>query len=460
MPRPAIRLRLTAWYAGSILAVLLVVGWFGRALVRTAMEREFERGIQGSAALVRGFFRVEVAEYRQVDATLHHIAGELVFADRAIDFVRPDGSLFVAPRPRSAVTADDLHAPVHVLEAPLDPDLAPGWKVRLQVERQPLLAWQRTIDRGLAVGIPILAILAIAVGWLLTGRTLRPVGAMARAAERIGAARSSARLPIADAGDELGRLGTRFNDLLDRLDDALAQQRRFLADAAHELRTPLARMRAAADVALLGGTTDASADANGAGAALEGMRRDLERTSRLVDELLQLARADADQREVVPVRGYLDDVVSDALSSWPAVARERGVALDVPVLEETPVMLDRALVERLVGILVDNALRYTPPGGRVSVRVLGGEQACLEVQDTGVGIPPEERPRLFERFFRGATARRMAPDGSGLGLAIAQWIVTSHGGSIAFEAPAEGGTLVRVRLPVASPAPSTELSAT
>ena len=435
MARPAIRLRLTAWYAGSILAVLILVGWMGRSLVRTAMEREFERGIEGSAALVRGFFRVEVAEYRQVDATLQHIAGELIFADRAIDFVRPDGSLFRAPRPRGAVTAADLRAPLHIADVPLDPDLAPGWRIRLQVERQPLLAWQRAIDRGLAVGIPILVILAITVGWLLTGRTLRPVGAMARAAERIGAAHSSARLPIADAGDELGRLGTRFNDLLDRLDAALAQQRRFLAD-----------------VALLGGNGAAhgGAGANGTSPVLEGMRRDLERTSRLVDELLQLARADANQREVVLVHGYLDDAVSDALASWPAVARERGVALEVPVLEETPVMLDRALVDRLVGILVDNALRYTPAGGRVRVRVRGGDQATLEVQDTGVGIPPEDRARLFERFFRGATARRMAPDGSGLGLAIAQWIVASHDGTITFDSPPEGGTLVRVSLPLAT----------
>ncbi len=277
------------------------------------------------------------------------------------------------------------------------------------------------------------------------GRALRPVALMAQAAERIGANSPRERLPISDPNDELGRLGRRFNELLDRLDGAMSQQRRFLTDAAHELRTPLARMLGEAESRLASPPTGQDRE------SLDRIHDDLRQASALVDELMQLARADAGSVDAVLSDGYLDDVVSDAVSPWNAEAKRRKVALDVAVLDEAPASLDGRLVSRLVGVLIHNALRYTPPGGRVEVRVeqLDGH-AVLEVEDSGIGIPVDEREQIFERFFRGGLARQRAPEGSGLGLAIASWIARQHGASITASEGALGGALFRVVFPSAS----------
>jgi two-component system OmpR family sensor kinase len=266
---------------------------------------------------------------------------------------------------------------------------------------------------------------------------------MAAAAERITPATPGARLPVANPHDELGRLARRFNDLVDRLDHALAQQREFLAVAAHELRTPIARMLAQVERA-----RHAPGDGERAHEALQLLHDDLRRTGALVGELLQLARVDAGEPAPPLTRGYLDDAVVEAIQPWFAAAERRGVTLQLPVVEETPARFSAEHIGRLLGTLVDNAIRYTPAGGTVQVRVRPDPDGAvvLEVEDTGVGIPEAERARIFERFYRGAEARVLTPEGSGLGLAIALWIVEQHGGRIEIGAPESGGTCVRVEI--------------
>ncbi len=211
------------------------------------------------------------------------------------------------------------------LVTPLDEALARGWRVRVYASGALVERSLARIDRWMLVGIPTAVLLAAALGWWLAGRVLRPVGAMAAAAERMSGRRGraelptgdAARLPIGDPGDELGRLGTLFNTLLDEVDAVLGQQRRFLADAAHELRTPVARMLGSVDLALLD-PEDATAQRD----ALARLRADLDRTARLVDELLQLARADA-ATVAHPRPGYVDDVVADAVRTWRPLAARR-----------------------------------------------------------------------------------------------------------------------------------------
>jgi len=183
--------------------------------------------------------------------------------------------------------------------------------------------------------------------------------------------------------------------------------------------------------------------------SVERIHDDLLRASSLVDELMQLARADAGSVEVLLQPAYLDDVVSDALSPWHTEARRRHVELEIPVLDESPVVCDQKLVHRLVGVLLHNALQYTPEGGRVEVRVVNrGTTRVLEVEDSGIGVPAEERERVFERFYRGPAARQRAPEGSGLGLAIAAWIADQHGATISVGEGALGGALFRVAFSV------------
>lgn len=440
--RRSIRARLTLWYAGSVLLLLLATTLAARTLVRSSLEQEHARALATSAELVRGFFRVEIAEYRQIVPTLDHISGELVIPDRHIHFVRPDGGDFVPGPSVRVMPLPELAPPVRELRVALDPGLAPGWGLRIAASQAALVRQQRQVDNWALLAIPLAVGLAVLAGWVITGRTLRPVAAMADAADRISAADATGRLPIAVPDDELGRLGARFNALLDRLDGALAHQRRFLADAAHELRTPIARARGAGELALASAAEPAEARA-----ALEQTQRELEAMSHLVDELLVLARADAGAPARLE-RGYLDDVVADAVHRFEPLARARGVRLALEVPEEAPVRLEPAALARLVAILVDNAIRYSGSGGAVTVRVRPAEEgARLEVEDEGIGIPLEERARLFERFFRGAEARRRAPDGSGLGLAIAQAIAARHGAAITIGPREPRGTRVVVRFP-------------
>ena len=408
--RPRIRLRFTALYAVTLLVVLLGAAGTLRYALRVTLQREFDKSVLASAGLVQQFFRAEVEEYVTVEATLAHIAGELVFEERAIRIRKPDGALF------------------KIVGAPV------------RRARRPLSGPVRTVR--------FLVLCAAVAGWWLTGRTLRPVGRMAEAASRIAPA-SGARLPIDDPTDELGRLGLRFNALLDRLDGALAQQREFLADAAHELRTPIARLRARVEVAMLEPATASASDRN----VLPGIDQELRAVSQQVDELLQLARADA-AGEDAPMRAeslFLDDVVMDELPRWQPEAQRRQMTLDYSALEESPVVGDASLLPRMVSILVDNAIRYGHEGGIVRVRVRPEDGAVLlDVEDDGIGIPEHERPRIFDRFFRGDAARRQRPDGSGLGLAIAAWIVRQHHGTIAVAGGEQRGTRVQVRLPLAT----------
>ncbi len=450
--RPRIRLRFTVLYATTLLLVLVSAAAALRFALRATLEREFEESVRASAGLVTQFFKTEVNEYRTIEATLTHIADELVFEDRIIRYRHPDGRLFRGKRLPATVQRRALATPMHSVRFPLNPDLAPGWEVEVDASMANMLALQGRIDRWFAFGIPLLVIAAAFAGWWLTGRTLHPVGEMAAAAARIAPA-SGTRLPVANPDDELGRLGQRFNALLDRLDGALTQQRQFLADAAHELRTPIARMRARVELALLQGAGASPTTAEQA-QLLGALDAELRGVSHQLDELLQLARADATlDDELTGARPlFLDDLAADEVPRWQPQAQQLGIHLEFGMLEEAPITGDPTLLARLVGVLVDNALRYgrTDHGAdsRVELSVRSdGAEAVLEVHDSGPGVPPEERARIFDRFYRGEQARHRRADGSGLGLAIAAWITQRHRGTISVGESPLGGARFTVRLP-------------
>ncbi|HEU6452674.1 MAG TPA: HAMP domain-containing sensor histidine kinase [Gemmatimonadaceae bacterium] len=450
----SIRFRLTVWYAASVLGLFLVTGLLLRVALRATIEQGFERGVARSADLVHGFFRTEVEEYLTTEATVKHIASEIITPDMVLDFIRPDGEVYMSSATASAAAGEGpLEGPIVTFVRPLDMELAPGWRLRVRASKARLEASLSRIDQSLLLVIPLSVLLAALTGWWLTGRTLRPVGEMAAAAEALSAGAGRGRIPVANPRDELGRLATRFNTLVDNLQEALSQQRVFLAAAAHELRTPVARMLAevegllSTDGARSGGIGDAEPSSR---ETLLLLRDDLRRTGDLVSELLQLARADAGEPAPPLTNGYLDDAISDAIRPWLGTAKRRGVQLDLPVLDEAPARFSAEHVSRLLGVLVDNAIRYTPAGGYVHVSVVrrASGEAVLEVSDSGVGIPESERSRILERFYRGSNARAIRPEGSGLGLAIAQTIAREHGALLEIEAAPSGtGSCFRVIFP-------------
>ena len=218
--------------------------------------------------------------------------------------------------------------------------------------------------------------------------------------------------------------------------------RRFMADAAHELRTPITILRTRAEVAL-----QQPRDAENYVSALRGVEAEARRLGGIVDSLLVLARADAGERQIDKERIFLDDIAIDAASAAQIVARQKRVLVTVDEFEEAPVLGDATLIRQLMMIVLDNAVKFTDAGGQVHVRVSMHEGApTFVVEDTGIGIRQEELSRVFQRFFRGETARSRT-DGAGLGLSIASWIAREHGAEISLSSEPGKGTRVIVTFP-------------
>ena len=235
--------------------------------------------------------------------------------------------------------------------------------------------------------------------------------------------------------------------------------RQFMADAAHELRTPITVLRTQAEVAL-----QRTREVDGYVGALQGIESESRRLGRIVDDLLILARADSGERPIQRQRLFLDDIVMDVVGAAGAMATARGVALTLGGFDEAPVNGDPDLLRQLVMILVDNALKFTPSGGRVDVAIgVRGGAAVVTVTDTGPGIAADELPHIFERFYRSDPARTRegqqsaAAGGAGLGLSIAKWIAEAHQAVLSVQSqPGEGATFT-VRLPIVSAADSVSL---
>jgi signal transduction histidine kinase len=284
------------------------------------------------------------------------------------------------------------------------------------------------------LGIPLLVLVTGTVTYLAAGRALRPVEAIRT---QVAAMREDLdrRVPVPPARDEVGRLAVTMNAMLDRLGAAQATQRRFVADASHELRSPLATI--AAGLELL--------DRDGTDATVTALRGETERLGRLVDALLLLARAD--ERGLRPCREEVDlDEVADA-------ERRRPFGGVVPHVDAAPVRVvgDRGQLARVLRNLVDNACRHARSAVLVTVRRVGAE-AVVEVGDDGPGVPPAQRGRVFQRFVRLDDARARSDGGAGLGLAIVAEVVAAHGGRVELADSPLGGALFRVRLPAGGPA--------
>jgi two-component system OmpR family sensor kinase len=284
--------------------------------------------------------------------------------------------------------------------------------------------------------------------------------AMSEQARRIGAASLHGRLPAGNPHDELGRLAAAFNDLLARLDEAFAQQRRFVADASHELRTPVAVLSGEAELALAreDRPTPALRD------AIAVMRDEAHRMRRIVDDLFLLARADAGDRALALEELYLADVAADVCRAAQSLARAKEVTLTLapaddvgPFADALPFRGDEGLLRRLLLNLVDNAIKHTPAGGAVTLAARReGDVYRLTVRDSGPGIPPGEWERVFERFYRAADAPRAGrarrgsvgdSSSAGLGLPIARWIAEAHGGVLRVAASGADGTTFEAVLP-------------
>ncbi len=294
-----------------------------------------------------------------------------------------------------------------------------------------------TVRRILVASLPVVVALVGTVSWRIVGRALRPVDDISREVADIGARDLGRRVPEPGSDDEIGHLARTMNAMLDRLQSATERQRRFVADASHELQSPLASSRADLDVALAHpDDTDWPGTAN-------ALVADNERMTRLVRDLLFLARADDGTARVPRAPVDLDDVV---LAEVARLRSRTSLALDVSRVSPVEVRASSDQLARVVSNLLENAARHARE--RITLELAAsGDGATLAVADDGPGVPPEERERIFERFARSDSSRSRDTGGAGLGLAIAREIVEAHGGRITLEPSAAGARFV-VRLPL------------
>ena len=428
-----LRLRLTAWYAGTFFAILMLLGIAMFAAITERFDKDLDASLAVAANDLARVARARITETPVTTAVL----------DPATDLHMPDRELIVVDSTGRTVGGQ-----------PIDPHL-----------RRMALDAMGLGNAGFAFNTPMGLRRARAVRFRSApGQTLVAI-AVAREIEvedryaslitAFAVAGIAAVVLVAAGGWALARKSSA------PVERAVLHMRRFMADAAHELRTPLAVIRSRADVAL-----QRSRSPDDYLAALTGISRETERLTRIVEDLLTLARADAGERPIERKRVFVDDVTLDAAEAARALAERRSVRLQVDAFEEASVVGDETLLRQLAMILLDNAIKFTPADGSVRVGVRStAAGAVLSVSDTGIGIEPSQLPHVFERFYRGDPARTPtrerengSSEGAGLGLSIARWIADEHGASITIESVPSNGTRVDVHFPLAAGAPAVSSS--
>lgn len=424
-PLGRLRLRLTAWYVVTFGVIIVLLGTGLFVAIRRQLASQLDESLR---AATRELARA--ARIREMEATAAHgnvvdAVEELRIPDRTLYLLSIDGRAIIPPRADAWIGEAARHAAV---EGAVDREWISPREQTLRLHGERI---------ALASGEPVIVV-AVANKLELEHHYASLIAAF-------GGAAAVALVLVAAGGWLLVRKST------EPIERTVESMRRFMADAAHELRTPITVLRGRADVAL-----QQPRDAAAYASTIAAMAAESGRLGRIVDDLLTLARADTGELPRHRERVYLDDLASDAAGAASALAQARGVALTVEEYEEAPVDGDPALLRQLLMILLDNAVKFTPAGGRVRLNVSAAAgRASVAVEDTGIGIAPEQLPHVFDRFYRGDPSRSRASDGAsdgaGLGLSIARWIADAHGAAIVIDSAPGRGTRVAIQFPIVAP---------
>jgi heavy metal sensor kinase len=455
-----LRFRLTFWNTAAIILVVLATLFGLREGLRWTLMRELDtllsEDVQEVRLTLERFYpdSEQVAEELGRKARSHRERGWYARVFRA------DGSVLLASTGAPEVPVPPLQAvPTHPftvanhrlvqrtvhLSGPDKTELVVRVGSGLDEIDEDVLR----LTEMILVAAAVIVVVAPLSGYWLAGRATRPLHTILRTTARLRPDRLVERLPLRGTGDELDRLSATINGMLDRLADHLARQRDFVANAAHELRSPLAAMRTSLEVAL---EHDRSPEEYRE--LLADVVEECAGLGKLVNQLLLLAEGDAGLLRVGGGSARLDKLAARSVEMFQGIAEQRGVELHADELSPAAVQGNEAHLRQVIHNLIDNALKFTPPGGRVLVTVTprpAAGQAVLRVSDTGVGIAPEDLPHVFERFYRAdkARSREQPGGGTGLGLSICQAIVTAHGGHLGVESKPGHGTAVTAALPLA-----------
>jgi heavy metal sensor kinase len=462
----SIRARLTIWYAAALLAILAVMSALSYSVLRWSLLQQVDASLATVAQIVR-----ETDERGAGGSEVERAIRELLgpgFSDQFFQFLDPEGrsrfrsgpppaaALPLSPEARENAARgqrtfetleDPRGGPVRLLTVPVHRS---GRSVEIIQVSAPLARTREALARYLTTLlalVPVAVGLGAAGGAVLAGRALLPVREMSGAARQITAEDLHRRLARRGADDEIDHLADTLNTMLAGLEAAFAQAKRFSADAAHELRTPLTVLKGEMEVALR-----AARSPEEYRRVLHSGLEEVEHLIRLVEDLLLFSRSAA---ALGPphARVELEPLALEALEAGARRAQGTGVTVRAEALEPAAVLGDAGALRRAVGNLVDNAIKYTPAGGKVELSLLAGEgQARIVVRDTGIGIDPADAARIFDPFVRLDAARSRDAGGAGLGLALVRAIVDAHGGAIAVDSTPGAGSRFTISLPLAPPA--------
>jgi heavy metal sensor kinase len=317
------------------------------------------------------------------------------------------------------------------------------YRVQVATIVTPLYEILNTVRLWAWIGLPLIVCVAGIGGYWLSGRAMKPVRNLVLATREISERNLSTRLKVPPAQDELHELANTMNAMLERLEAAFMRMTRFTSDASHELRTPVTVIRTTSEVIL-----ERERSAEEYQEMVGQILRESVFTSELIDQLLTLARADAETAQLSLEPTDLRELIEELEAGSRTLAESRGIHWSAQIPTDAVVVPgDRPHLRRLLLILIDNACRYTQAGGTVRLSLQASErEAIIEVTDTGIGVPPEELTHIFQRFYRAANARYFNPEGTGLGLSIAHWIALAHGGSLTARSSIGEGTSVSLWL--------------
>ena len=463
-----LRVRLTLWYGTALALVLIIFSVVLYAITARSLRDTVDESLEDTAMTAvrsleeRGFLPLINEE------ELLSQFPELTRIDKFFQIFSPSGTITIrSPNikqhevPLSRTALDATFAGQKIFESAKYPKEPPLRLISVPIVYRGNLLYivqvgtsmesvGETLQRFLVllvVAIPIALAVSLAGGWFLAGRALRPVDKITLAAQRIAAGDLSQRLSMPAAHDEIGRLAATFNNMIGRLDTSFRQIRQFTSDASHELRTPLTVMKGETDLVLRRPRL-----LDDYKSVLESNLEEIDRMTRIVDELLFLSRADMGEVRVESLPVAMESLVEDIHRQAKLLAQDRNIEVLLGTVMPVVVQGDDLRLRELLLNLVENAMKYSYSGGKVEIALLNdGREARLSVTDYGIGIAPADHKKIFQRFFRTDVARGHTKKGTGLGLAICAWIAELHKGRIEVKSDLGQGSAFTVVLPLAPP---------
>ena len=463
----SISFRLVAWYAVWLAGIFLLLcallyldlrlylendlreSQFRRArqIANTLLVKVPQTGEANAVSQTKDWYEPEVNDrfirITRADGTLVYVSG----APKDGSFDPAEFPIFQPPSKSESSRKLNLSGGHTLLIATLNFKSSgnPDYHVEFGALLDPVETMLNHLFLQLALGLPLAVVIITAGGYWLVRRALTPVEQITRAAEQITQFNLSERLPVTHAGDELERLSLALNRMITRLDEAFQNSKRFVADASHDLRTPLT---------ILHGELESFAEDSRLDAELRdragSMLEEVVHLGKIVEQLFTLSRLDAGEAQTEWTRFDLTELAKTTVGQMNLLAEDKGIAIACNAGPPVPVNGNHVRLKQVIVNLLDNAIKYTPKNGSIHLRVLAvNGNAVLEVEDTGIGISPDALPHVFERFYRADKSRSANFESAGLGLSIVKAICTAHGAEVEVQSTVDSGSCFHIRLPLA-----------